>query len=127
VFSPDGSRLLSGSWAPGGKGKGSLKLWEVKTGKLLLTIDDIPGGVHGLAISADGRQALSGGPSGLVHLWDLESGKEIIALKGHDPAKHHGVNDVVFLPGGRTALSVGGDAAIRLWRLPAPPPAKGKP
>jgi eukaryotic-like serine/threonine-protein kinase len=123
AFSPDGSRLLSGSYAAGGKG--SLNLWEVPTGKLLLTIGDIPGGVHGLAISADGQRALSGGPAGLVQYWDLGSGKEIIVLKGHDVATN--VGDVVFLPRGHTALSVGSDATIRLWRLPDPPAAKDKP
>jgi WD40 repeat protein len=122
AFSRDGNRLLSGSYAP--DGKGSLNLWEVTTGKLLLTIGDIPGGVHGLAISADGRQALSGGPTGLVQLWDLGSGEEISSLRGHGP----NVNDVGLLPKGRTAVSVGGtDATIRLWRLPDVRPTKDKP
>jgi tRNA A-37 threonylcarbamoyl transferase component Bud32 len=43
AFTPDGSRLLSGSFGDGGRQPGSLRLWEVKTGKLLSTIDDIPG------------------------------------------------------------------------------------
>ena len=130
VFSADGSRLLSGSY--GTPAKCSLKLWEVTTGKLLLTIRD-SGSVHGLAISADGRQALSGGPSGVVHLWDLESGKEIIALTGHvgatnGPGHAGGVNDVVFLPRSRKALSIGGDDhTIRLWQLPDLSPTKDKP
>jgi WD40 repeat protein len=100
-----------------------MKLWEVKTGKLLLTINVVPGNVHGLAISPDGRLALSCGVAGLVQLWDLESGKAIMALTGHTGP----VNDVAFLPGGRTAMSVGEDCTIRLWRLPDPPPAKEKP
>jgi serine/threonine protein kinase/WD40 repeat protein len=124
AFSRDGSRLLTGTWPPELVVRPSdLKLWEVATGKLLRTIDVIPGSVHGLAISPDGRQALSGGASGLVQLWDLERGQAIMALTGH--IGH--VSDVAFLPGGRTAVSVGFDATIRLWRLPDPPADKENP
>jgi WD40 repeat protein len=119
AFSADGSRLLSGSIG----GNGSLRLWEVTTGKALLTISNIRGGVHGLAISADVRQALSGGGAGLVQLWNLESGKEINALKGHGSA----VTDAAFLARGRTALSVSGNGKIRLWGLPALSPWKDRP
>jgi hypothetical protein len=124
AFSGDGSRLLTGTWPNDGRGPvarpAELKLWEVKTGKPLLTIDLPPGdNAHGLAISPDGRRALSCGHAGLVELWDLETGKQIIAFKGHVGP----VYDVAFLPGGRTALSVGADCTIRLWRLPDPPPA----
>jgi WD40 repeat protein/tRNA A-37 threonylcarbamoyl transferase component Bud32 len=125
MFSSDGNRLLSGSWE--NQDPGSIKLWEVKTGKLLQTINNIPGGVHGLAWSADGRQALSGGSRGLVQLWDLESGKEIIAFEGYIGGVAMGA---AFLPGGRTALSIGGDrhtSEIRLWRLPDFPARKDKP
>jgi WD40 repeat protein/serine/threonine protein kinase len=128
AFSRDGSRLLTGTWPSDGNGPESrpseLKLWEVTTGKPLLTIDvAAPDNAHGLAISPDGRRALSCGTAGLVELWDLESGKQIVALKGHVGPVH----DVAFLPDGRTALSAGGDGTIRLWRLPDPPPAKEKP
>jgi serine/threonine protein kinase len=132
AFSSDGGRLLSGTWPSDGRGPvarpSELKLWEVGTGKLLRTVDLLPGdNVHGLAISPDGRQALSccdsWGPAGLVELWDLERGKPVVALRGHAS----GVGDVAFLPGGRTAVSVGYDSTIRLWRLPQPAPAKEKP
>jgi WD40 repeat protein len=132
AFSADGSRLLTGTWPSDGNGPvarpSDLKLWEVRTGKLLRTIDLLPGdNAVGLAISPDGRQVLScsqsGGPADLVELWDLERGKPIIALRGHIGA----VGDVAFLPGGRTAVSVGFDSTIRLWRLPDPPPAKENP
>jgi WD40 repeat protein len=112
AFSADGTRLLSGSLFGRIGGDGELRLWEVTTGKPLLTISNIRGGVHGLAISADGRQALSGGGAGVVQLWNLESGKELNALKAQDTH----VADVAFLPRGRTTLSVGNK--IHLWGLP---------
>src|SRR5262249_13692139 len=127
AFSRDGSRLLTGTWPSRGggpvPGPSELILWEVATGKPLRTIDVTPRNAHGMAISPDGREALSCGTAGLVELWDLESGKQITAFKGHVGPVH----DVAFLPGGRTAISVGADCTIRLWRLPAPPPAKKNP
>jgi hypothetical protein len=135
AFSGDGRRLLTGTWPSDGNGPvarpSDLKLWEVKTGKLLLTIDLPPGdNAVGVAISPDGRQALSASSqAGLVQLWDLERGKQIIALRGHVTLRAHvgSVQDVAFLPGGRTAVSVGDDFTIRLWQLPDPSPAKKKP
>jgi WD40 repeat protein len=127
AFSRDGSRLLTGTWPSDGNGPvarpSDLKLWDVKTGKLLRTIDVVPGNVHSLAISPDGRHAVSSGTAGLVQLWDLEKGKAILALTGHvGPA-----NGVAFLPDGRTAVSAGDDSTIRLWRLPDLPAAKENP
>jgi WD40 repeat protein len=128
AFSADGSHLLTGTWPSDGNGPvarpSDLKLWEVGTGKLLRTIDLLPrANAHGVAISPDGWQALSCGTAGLVELWDLETGKQMIAFRGHVGA----VNDVAFLPDGRTALSVGSDGTIRLWGLPDLPPADKKP
>jgi hypothetical protein len=86
AFSRDGSRLLTGTWPSLGggdavPGPSELILWDVSTGKPLRTIDVTPRNVHGLAISPDGRRALSCGNAGLVELWDLETGKQVIAFK----------------------------------------------
>jgi WD40 repeat protein len=128
AFSRDSSRLITGTWPSRGggdavPGPSEIILWEVATGKPLRTIDVTPRNVCGIAISPDGRRALSCGNAGLVELWDLETGKQIIAFKGHVGR----VSDVAFLPDGRTAVSGGFDGTIRLWRLPDPPPAKKKP
>jgi WD40 repeat protein len=54
----------------------------------------------------------TGGSEGLVRLWDVATGQELIALRGH----HNVVNSVVFSADGSTLFSSGDDGFVRLWR-----------
>jgi WD40 repeat protein len=74
--------------------------------------------VKAVALSPDGRRALSGsgylqGGDNSVRLWDVETGKEVRRLEGHDGY----VQSVAFSPDGRRALSGGADHTMRLWDL----------
>jgi WD40 repeat protein len=107
TFARDGQKALSG----GGEGReSSLWLWDLKTAKTRLV--GSPGaGVLALALSADGRRALSSGADGLIHLWDVDGSKEVRRLQGHTGA----VASLAFSPDGRRALSGGHDKTVRLW------------
>jgi hypothetical protein len=72
-----------------------------------------PEGVWAVAVSPDGRRALSAGSEGTVRLWDLQTRQELRTLRGHNKR----VETVVFLPDGRRALSGGLDKMLRLWDL----------
>ena len=53
-FTPDGKHLVSAGGAPGGKG--SVAVWTVSDGKLLMS-QEVPGGTcYGLALSPDGKE-----------------------------------------------------------------------
>lgn len=70
--------------------------------------------VSGLAISPNGRRALSGGYDNKVRLWDVKTGTELQQFSGHtEPVK-----SVAFSPNGRLAISGSEDKTIRLWNLP---------
>jgi cytochrome c len=70
------------------------------------------GPIRALAIAPDGRTALTGGFDYSVILWDLESGRPLRRMIGHDAA----VDAVAFLPGGR-AVSAGDDRTLIVWNL----------
>ena len=74
-----------------------------------LTAQDRP--VNAVAVSADGRRAVSGG--GTVKMWDLESGTPVRALTGH----HGWVGAVAVSADGQRAVSGGDDETVRVWDL----------
>ncbi|BAU91741.1 cytochrome c, class I [Methylorubrum populi] len=70
------------------------------------------GPVRALAITGDGRLAVSGGFDQAAIIWGLDTGAALSVLRFHDGA----VNAVAALPDGRFA-SASEDGRIALWRL----------
>lgn len=105
AISTDGERAASGD-------DRTIRIWEVPSGKRLAVID-VNTEVTALAISADGKHLLSGGRDRLARLWDLQTNKQIHALRGHTDA----VRAVAFAPNGKLAVSGGDDRALRIWDL----------
>ncbi len=68
--------------------------------------------VRSVAISSDGRRALSGGRDKTLRLWDLATGNLLRTFK----AKHK-VRQVAISPDGRRAFSVGNSSYLHLWDL----------
>jgi serine/threonine protein kinase len=71
------------------------------------------GMVERVALSRDGKRALSAGFDKVARLWDVESGQELAALEGH-PDTVHGV---AIAPDGRRAATGCNDATARVWDL----------
>ena len=69
--------------------------------------------VNSVALSPDGRRAVTAGSDGMVRLWDLQTGQELRQMRGHADR----INAVALSPDGRRALSGGKDGIVRLWDL----------
>jgi WD40 repeat protein len=96
-FSPDGKTLASGS-----RDK-TIKLWDVETGKVRLTLEGHTNWVTSLAFHPDGDRLASGGDI-TVRLWDTRTGKLQSTLQGH----RSGVHSVSFSPDGSLLASAAG-------------------
>ncbi len=105
-FSPDGKTLVSGSW------DGTIKLWNVETGKEIRTLKGHDGYVLSVNFSPDGKTLVSGSDDNTIKLWNVETGKEIRTLKGHDSS----VLSVNFSPDGKTLVS-GSWQTVKLWNV----------
>jgi WD40 repeat protein len=69
--------------------------------------------VQAVALTPDGRRAVSASKDNTLKVWDLESGVELHTLAGHASC----VVAVAVTPDGRKAVSASWDRTLRVWDL----------
>ena len=105
AFSPDGKRIVSGSF------DGTAKVWEAASGKELLALKGHSAAVWSVAFSLDSQRIVTGSFDQTARVWDAASGKELLTIKGD-----RGVFwSVAFSPDGRRIATGGGPRAARIW------------
>ncbi len=80
---------------------------------LLLTLEGHTREVLSVAVTPDGRHALSASWDKTVRIWDLRKGKEVGRLLGHKDE----VNAVAVSPDGKLAASAGSENTILVWDM----------
>jgi WD40 repeat protein len=117
VLSAGGNRLDNDKWVVGSDF--ALRLWDARTGREVGRLEDHTEAVRGVAVSPDGRRAVSVGgqnaPDGkdfALRLWDLEKRKLVRRFpRGHT----NRVNGVAFAADGKRVVSASDDGTARLW------------
>ena len=104
-LSSDGKYALSSSE--------SVKLWDIKSGKLLKTFTGHLGVVNSAVFSPNSKYILSGGDDGNIKLWDVKTGKELKTLKSDGSA----ISSVGFHPNGKYIFSSDTSGFIHLWNI----------
>jgi len=84
-------------------------------GPLLRTLQDHGNWVLGVAVTSDGRWAVSGSRDETLRIWDLQTGAELGTLRGH----RDWVNAVAVIPGRAQAVSASSDGTLKVWDLEA--------
>lgn len=98
------------------KGPWLIPLRQVFTtpgGPLIRILEGHTGQVTSVAISSDGKIAVSGSRDKTVRVWDLQTGQTRNVLKGH----FNDVESVAFTPDGMTIIFGSVDSTLRIWNL----------
>jgi WD40 repeat protein len=104
AFSPDGRRLVTAS------DNENPKVWDVATGREVLTLKPHSARVSSAAFSPDGRRLITAGDL-VPELWDAATGRTVLTLKGHSEV----VYSAAFSPDGRRVITASGDKTAKVW------------
>ncbi|MET0622964.1 MAG: caspase family protein [Pyrinomonadaceae bacterium] len=114
TFTPDGRQLVTGDFG------GSIRFWDIRTGRELRSLKlsagayggvVIDGVVTAVAVSRDGKILAGSSTDGTVVLFDVATGRKLRALKGHTEP----VSDIALSPDGRTLVSGSNDKSVAVW------------
>jgi WD40 repeat protein len=110
AFQPQGELLAVAGidWLATGGSDGAIHLWDVVQPSRRLTL---AGGVRALAFHPTGRMLAAASLVRTVCVWDVQSGRLMRELAGHEDA----VNCVAYSPDGRRLASAADDHTVRLW------------
>ncbi|WP_373534436.1 WD40 repeat domain-containing protein [Microcoleus sp.] len=104
AITPDGQRLVSGSWCDN-----TIKIWNLNTGELLSTLEAC---VYCVAITPDGQTLVSAGANSTIKIWDLKTNELLHSL--------HCSNEVYLVaitPDGQKLIGVEDSNIIQIWDL----------
>jgi WD40 repeat protein len=110
-FADKGSRVVCA-------GGGGIVSWDAQTGKRLRLFENSRH-IWDVALSGDGRRAVSAGQFETVQVWDVESGQPLHGFREHIGEVHC----AAVSPDGRQGLTGGQDRMLRFWDLEAGRPS----
>jgi WD40 repeat protein len=100
---------------------GVARIWNPRSGKLLVSLTGHQGDVYQTAWSPNGKLLLSGGADATARLWDVSTGKQLTAPIPHESA----VRAVCFSADGQTFLTWNFNK-IQRWTISRPSAATPK-
>jgi WD40 repeat protein/class 3 adenylate cyclase len=105
TFSPDGKRFATTSQDK------TAKVWDAKTGQLLLTLIGHTDEAAGIVYSPDGKRIATTSDDHTAKIWDATTGQLLLTLTGHTDA----VGPIAFSPDGTRLVTTGLDETARVW------------
>ena len=123
VLTPDGKRCISGY------SDGTIQIWEIASGHCLLTLKGYknkkisllasptmkytsPGIVY-LCVTPDGKRCVSGSMDSTLRVWDIDSGKNLITVKGYKER----IVSMAITPDSTCCFCGYSDGTLRAWDI----------
>jgi serine/threonine protein kinase len=91
----------------------SARLWDIHTGRAVMTYKGHLGAVRGLCATGDQRRLITGSWDATCKLWDVEIGKCLKTYAGHTQA----VSAVALASDGKFFVSAGEDGTVKQWEV----------
>jgi WD40 repeat protein len=88
-------------------------VWDIEKGETVRTLEGHTDLVNAVAVTPDGRFAVSASNDGTLKVWDIEKGETVRTLEGHTDL----VNAVAVTPDGRFAVSASDDGTLKVWDI----------
>jgi WD40 repeat protein len=107
VLTPDGARAVSGS------DDHTLKVWDLRRGKLERTIIGHSDAVRAVVVLPDGERAVSASDDHTLRIWDISTGVQ----QGSIDIQLDWIRGLLALPRTTCVASISDDRAIRIWDL----------
>ena len=115
AFTPDDSKLVTGS------DDGTVRVWDLKTGKKADPFETEGAGIVSVAVTSDGRYIIAGSRDHSIVRFDLHTGKSEVLIHAEMPV----TGRLSLSPDNQWVLSGASDDRawdydLHLWRLPNP-------
>ncbi|MFN6529774.1 serine/threonine-protein kinase [Nostoc sp. ChiSLP03a] len=107
AISPDGKTIASSG------DDGTIKLWNLATGKLIASLNGHFQQVNVVVISPDGKLLVSASDDNTIKIWNLATRKQIRTLIGHSDSVHA----LAISADSETLVSASDDNMIKIWDL----------
>lgn len=109
VFHPNCNYVLTGSEDK------TARLWDIQTGRCVRLLNGCPGGIHRVEIDPSGQYAAGADATGIIHLWDLGTGKKVTEFRSKMDQEMTMIHSLSFSACGTALASGGDDRCVRIW------------
>ena len=104
AWSPDGARIISGSWDK------TARVWSAETGECISTLSGHEGEITCVAGSLDGARIISGSRDKSIRVWSAKNGECLFTLTGHEDE----LVSIAWSPDGASIISGSRDKTLRV-------------
>ncbi len=110
-FSPDGTRIVTA-----GADK-TARIWNVRTGKILLILKGHTGVIWSAAFSPDGMRVLTASSDGTLRIWDADSGMLLATIANTVRGPLSGFHHAAFNPDASRVVAASIDTDGKVWDI----------